>query len=608
MKKILIGIAATVVALFSACENLEIQEPETQDVLVSGGSAGTDGKVLFTATIGADTKTYLDWNGSVYKTVWGEYDCIYVIDIDSGEYEMCPIVEGAGTNSATFAGTIEAKNYVAFYGNEPWLSNDEIRFWMSTYQSDFSFPMVAESSTKSFSFQNLCSVLKVSVTGDEEYLSYITVRSNDEATPMAGTAELDLGGAEPGLSFTQDSYSYVEFYAGDDLSSTPNEYYIVLPAHTYYGGFTIELETMNGKKAFTVTDDIEMKRSHIRTLRVDCSEGIQEEDSWGISGTFTDDWADGADILMENMGGGWYMASGIAMESGAKFKLRKNGLWDGSEVGVEIRYTASPYFMGIPTNTRVPAYSVEDGGNYDMSIYLAGNYDIWFNPSENCVFVMSNGVSPFDLPTMDNISVPTYDDIYKAGVDSFVHVSGLVMAKSSYGFIVAVQAVTYNNVYVYDRSDLCGVKLGDWVDLSAPIAIYNDLPELVITGENFKDFFYRNMLSTGMEYNGETPNIVERMDEYTSTQYEYIKYTGVLDGQDVTAEGDMSCLRITAQNMVDLTQYDGQTVCVEGYYAGPYSTRHNLILKKLAVVSEDTVVGGSTEDIGQGESFPVTAL
>ena len=70
--------------MLSACENLEIQESEIQGTVVSDVPEDSEAKVIFTATIGPDTKTYLDWDGKVYKTLWEQEDRIYVFDPKTG--------------------------------------------------------------------------------------------------------------------------------------------------------------------------------------------------------------------------------------------------------------------------------------------------------------------------------------------------------------------------------------------------------------------------------------------------------------------------------------------------------------------------------------------
>ena len=136
MKRIFLGAAAAVMTLLSACEAIGPQESEQPGYGISGGTAATQ---LFTATIGADTKTYLQYNDGVYKTVWSEGDYIYVINSETAEYELCQIVEGVGTTTATFAGTMEADSYMAYFGSE-WdieEGQDKLEIYFNSYQEAF---------------------------------------------------------------------------------------------------------------------------------------------------------------------------------------------------------------------------------------------------------------------------------------------------------------------------------------------------------------------------------------------------------------------------------------------------------------------------------------
>ena len=62
------------IALFSACENIALVETPDENAE----------KVILTATVGNDTKTYLEWDGQVFKTRWAEDDEIYLLDLKEG--------------------------------------------------------------------------------------------------------------------------------------------------------------------------------------------------------------------------------------------------------------------------------------------------------------------------------------------------------------------------------------------------------------------------------------------------------------------------------------------------------------------------------------------
>ena len=100
MKRILFGTFVAMAAMFSACQ--VIDQPVTEvDVEMEKET------VLFTASIGADTKTYLEFddNSWVYKVKWQDGDGIWVGALqENGTYmfETCKIVDGFGSTTATF--------------------------------------------------------------------------------------------------------------------------------------------------------------------------------------------------------------------------------------------------------------------------------------------------------------------------------------------------------------------------------------------------------------------------------------------------------------------------------------------------------------------------
>ena len=177
MKKIIYGAAAAAVALFSACETLA----PVDGAMKEGAASDTASeKVVLTATIGNDdTKTYLEWDGKVFKTLWSEEDVFYVLDVQSGwdnsaEFEL---ISGAGESTAQFEmteGTLPA-SYYAVYGEVEFLDGGcfvaftpyqdrDIKYGKNGNEiqafDDWAFPMVAKCSGTDVQFKNIASVLK----------------------------------------------------------------------------------------------------------------------------------------------------------------------------------------------------------------------------------------------------------------------------------------------------------------------------------------------------------------------------------------------------------------------------------------------------------------
>lgn len=485
MKRIFIGTALAVMAMFSACESLEIQEPETQDEAV-----------LFTATIGADTKTYLEWDGEVYKTVWDEDDYIWVYDAETGRSEQCGIVKGAGTTTAVFAGTLEADRYVAIYGYAG-KYEDEYTVWLSNWQSmnwhyswdedtqtetmqgrwsDACFPMVAQSDDKTFSFQNLCSVLKVTVTGSpDRYVDYIRVISNDELAPMNGTAFIDMSGKTPAMAFDMENQwegNYqVECSVWNNLYYSPLEVFIALPAQTYKGGFTVEVQTDYGIEEFVVSQDIEMRRSRIRNLNISLSD--HDESVWGIVGSSPElgEWT--YDLPMVYNGRYWELCD-LYLEAGWEFKARANGSWDENYGG---------YGSHIYKNEATPLSWFGDNFIIDES----GYYDIYLDVRNEYIYLMSPGLYPGDSPEEtwgvcgDMTEWGNYSDIQMVYEDGYYVVRDLYL-EANQNFVLRT-----NNSWEGKRfglsSDMSGYYQFNGVPTNTNVPVIDGLYEYY---ENFK--------------------------------------------------------------------------------------------------------------------------
>ena len=305
MKKIIYGVAAAAVALLSACETLAPQENVSEIV-----SSVTSEKVVLTATIGNDdTKTYLEWDRNVFKTRWAEGDQIYLFDADvsyeNAEEAMSQfnIISGVGESTAQFelARGYMPENYVAFYGSCGLLDNGDWSFWINHNQSarsdsheqsidDDCFPMVAVGSGTDLRFKNLCSVLKLNITGDGEVLDAISISSKDEGVFLSGYSHLNLEGTRPSYWFSDEyywlsHYNDVLFDPEDDvvLSSEPYECYIVLASQTYPSGLSIKIGTDNGFMEVETEDNLVLSQSELREIpALKFETEVSYENAWKI--------------------------------------------------------------------------------------------------------------------------------------------------------------------------------------------------------------------------------------------------------------------------------------------------------------------------------------
>ena len=610
--------------MFSSCENLQLQEPEIPE---ESFSTEDSAKQIFTATISADTKTYLDYDAvrNVYKTVWSEDDYIYVMNAENGTYEYCPLIEGAGTTTAKFEGSIKAKKYIALYGSSvdpyttpavylsDWQTNYYNEYWdveEGVYKVDMNleqgaFPMVAQSKSTDFSFQNLCSVLKVNVTGDnDDYLYNFNIRANDYEY-LYGYAAIDLSGREPVLNFDYGG-SVINFSCWYYLSDRPLSFYVVVPAQTYSGGLTLEFETGNGYKTYEIRGDVNMRRSHIRNVNVSLSQHSVEipDVEWYTDVTYDDGetW-DTYEMIYEN---GMYVYRGFYLEAGTYVRFMEG--WNG------LYYGCPSIFRNgrLKTNTCV---DLESGENwYWFYTYATGMYDIYLDPYERRAYIMSEGRSLYYLPTTEMVIRDTYDSVYNSDDGEIVKVSGVVMAQAANGFVLAMDAMYYNNIYVYDPSGYySSVGMGDWVDLYGVVSSYRGLKELTVSESvNWYQIFWDR---DDYDYTAEDPVQLDPKSYY-SYSYEYVRATGTLR---ITTNStgytyynlvmdDQTAYQVSlAAPVIDLSQYNGERVTVEGYYfgvSGSNTIYHNVIMKRI-FEADSAVSGGSTENVLSGGTIGI---
>ena len=608
MKKILTGAALAAMALLTSCNSLELpQEP-----VASGASGGVSEQTYFTATLAPDTKVHLQYQDGVYKTYWDEGDRIYVCNDDTGEVETCVLVEGAGTSTGKFAGTIQARNYTAFYSydSQPW-KNDDDSYEITLQNNRYGFCdyMMARSTTKTFSFKNLCSYLKLNVSGNGENLYNIEIRSNDDSAPLCGVAKILESNGEPGLYFDSDNQNfdntslYVNVY--EYLGSSPYECIVAIPAQTYHGGLTVTLNTESRSEEFHVDGDIEMRRSHIRNLNLNLSEGGAPQENWVIEMTRDggNSWSVTQDLEYRD---GFFFFDDLYLDEGEQVSIYFY------ETNAGVIYGCSDDFRdgSYKTNTRVEL--VEYGAM--LNLKHQGYYDIYLNPEENCFFIMSNYRLPSELPTMEPALHETYESLETTYENQIAKVRGYVIAKNAFGYILAIDAKYDNYILLYDPHHKVDIDLGYSVDIYAAVKTYNDLKELdasevcwfSIISSNYSDTDLRN------------PFKVEYLSSYNSYRYDYLSVTGRLESSINPQNGRTEYTLIVqspeyfeviiSQPYQDLAEFVGKPVVVEGFHMGHNASGSTPTLKIMLkrIWHEDSMTDSSTEDVLPGGSIIVT--
>lgn len=599
MKRKLIGMAIAAGAMLSACQTLE--NPTEFDAPVQ------DNATIFTADLGPQTKTYLDFDAEsgVYKTKWADGDGIIILASQSdGSFKGASgyLVDGIGTTSGKFASDISGEHYLAFYGyrsSASDLSKGEILpfFRVEQYSrqstdstgvmtveksfSDYAFPMYAESDSTVFQFKNLGGILKMSLTGTD-YISSIYITSNS-GVKMSGGSRIIMNDNGGFTTEMVDSLSsdFVRYVLNAKLSETEaTDCYIVLPPQTYTGGITIQINSVSGQMIKTISSDFTLERSQIRAIPA-FEYRNEVTYSWGLVGSMTA-WSE--DIPME-FADDVYKLNDISLAEGDQFKFRANGSW-----AVNLGGVSMPTPIG--TNDILPV--IQDGGNF--LITTTGTYDIVLDPV--------NGLASF-ICKDSFVECADYDSVASLSNNTKVSVTGFVLATYKRGFILNIGNYWGNTILVYQGTDQSMYKpvIGNQVTVLCEKVTYNNLPELTnISSITVIDAGERNYMY------GQYIDLTSSadFDSFYWDRYDYVKFIGTLEYTgsywNVNVDGVTAHVGSIMFPDQDLTAFIGKKVLVGGWFCGFSGNKYlNIVLREISESSTD----GSTEDVTPGDDLPL---
>ena len=584
MRKNIYGAVLTALVMFSACETVQ---PQDEEPILE--------PIEFTATIGVDTKTNIQWSdeSQTYKTIWTEHDEILVL-YDSGNWYRFGIADGAGTSTATFVGMVAEKSerYVALYSNDAggyydWLyTSVPSEQWLSvtdygeTTFDNLTSLMVARSESTSFEFKNICSVLKVSLTGNGEILRNVTFSANDSNHSASGDVDILFDGDEPYVAGASGN-NWVSVSVPDfKLTSSPLDVYVVLLPGVYEGGFNLTVQTDKGMMYVSTSEDISFERSQIRTVNLAYED---TGDLWSISGDFNN-WGN---LIMEQEGD-YLVARNVYLERRGWFRFKKY-MSDDIYLGLSESFGWDNY---SPTNTRCP---LEYNRDTYMKTAMSGYYDIYLSLADTSAFVMSAGVPVENLPTLDLVAQPSYWDIFYMEDNNPLKVNGTVMAVCRHGYVIGLDGDNYDPFYIYYPQHQA--EVGQNVDVYGTKSTYRDLPELI-------NPTWSHVLGDREVY-CDFMNITSEFSSYQSDSYSAISYVGVFSAEynTITVEGSDHRKGKLVAPLEDYSYLDGQQVKVEGFYEGPNTESSYLYTIAVSVVQADG--GGNTEEVIPGDELPV---
>lgn len=267
-----IYILLSAALLLNSCKNSDIDEIQLYDTPQPANNR-------LTALLEGQSRTSIGgFSGTGYKNLWSENDQLAVY-IDGGESPVkFVLAEGAGQTKASFEGYGRGSSYVAIYpydakqrlkdGSIAYTLPEKQQYAEGTF-ADGAFPMAAVGGDDGlFVFRNLCAVVKVPVKGSHIVRSIIFAANSTE-TKVAGAAVITTAG-EPALTMESSAMNTLtlECKGGVQLDKdTATDFYIVVPAQTYAGGFTISIISDEGVGIGRFESDIVMARSQMRELK-----------------------------------------------------------------------------------------------------------------------------------------------------------------------------------------------------------------------------------------------------------------------------------------------------------------------------------------------------
>ena len=306
MKKIYVLLISSLVVASCAKDNIAIDEVETL------------GKRQIYATIHDDADTRVQLNELV-QTVWTAGDVINIYGPKT--YGLYKFDGQTGDRTGVFSLNKEytpikdkVTKYFAVYPGQPEIDysqttakNSELITYLQhnqtyvegSYSPDANVMFGSSDDGSSYYFKNLVSYLRVSITGSRAVRSIDFFGNNKEI--VAGKLYINSDNAT--ASFRGDDVEAkrkITLDCGEEgvqLSETPQEFYIVVPALTYSKGFSVVVN-------FTDGSTFPKSTGKSRVFRKNCIQPMQ------VFSTDVDNWQNayiyhyGKKIVMPKAGGG----------------------------------------------------------------------------------------------------------------------------------------------------------------------------------------------------------------------------------------------------------------------------------------------------------------
>ena len=402
MKKTLfVPVLAMAAVLSVSCSKEETEGVENGPV--NGGEAALFAPQSVISASSAATKTALDG----VNINWEEGDAITLFG-ENGAPVKYTLTGSAGATVGTFEAEGElpaqVQAYAVYPATDAALNGTSLSVNVAAEQTynaagfPAEYPMAAVTSDgQNFLFENLATVLRVSLTGTAT-LSSIVV----EAAGIAGDASIDFSGEIPELTPGSSSAVTLKFPESGYLVLSEGENvfsFIVVPGS--YSELKFTINETNGnvttKTAKLAEGNIDLAAGDIADF--DLPLEIKTPQGWNLVGGFVgdntkDDWSSW--IEMEG-GNGLYYCSDVTVPADAErnqFKVRygANEWYGYSNTGTVTSVILQKVFRiyrtgGVPGSGDV--WVGKDDGN--LRVEPAGTYDFYFDEDKHSVVIVNAG-------------------------------------------------------------------------------------------------------------------------------------------------------------------------------------------------------------------------
>ena len=214
---------------------------------------------------------------------------------------------------------------------------------------------------------------------------------------------------------------------------------------------------------------------------------VIDETGWGLVGTIND-WGNGGPDVILKEDGNFLVAKNVALTENDEIKLRYNSDWDVNRGG----RTAVGHGVKVENN----------GANIKPGV--AGNYDIWFRPESDVLFVMEAGS---DLLYWGLVG--TINNWGNDGAD-------LILYETEDGkFVFDELTVTGSDELKIRQNEDWGVNRGGaFAELGEPFAVENNGANIKVGRDAKFSVTYdpaEETVTLNGEYTGEAPSLPETM-------------------------------------------------------------------------------------------------